>query len=61
MPTNKERTPNQNQGSNQNALNQQNEKKQTAQTDDRSSGKSGMSRSDDQHKSSPSRDKDHDR
>ena len=60
MPTNKERNPNQNQGSNQDSL-KQNEKKQTAQTDDRSSGKSGMSRSDDQHKSSPSRDKDHDR
>ena len=59
MPTNKERTPTQ--GSNQNSLNQQNEKKQTSQTDDRSSGKSGMSRSDDQQKSSPSRDKDHDR
>jgi hypothetical protein len=59
MPTNKERTPNQ--GSNQNSLNQQNEKKQTSQTDDRSSGKSGMSRSDDQQKSSPSRDKDQDR
>ena len=59
MPTNKERTPVQ--GSNQNSLNQQNEKKQTSQTDDRSSGKSGMSRSDDQQKSSPSRDKDHDR
>jgi len=59
MPTNKERTPVQ--GSNQNSLNQQNEKKQTSQTDDRSSGKSGMSRSDDQQKSSPSRDKDMDR
>ena len=59
MPTNKERTPVQ--GSNQNSLNQQNEKKQTSQADDRSSGKSGMSRSDDQQKSSPSRDKDHDR
>ena len=58
MPTNKERTPNQ--GSNQQSS-KQNEKKQTAQTDDRSSGKSGMSRSDDQHKSSPSRDKDLDR
>ena len=58
MPTNKERNPNQ--GSNQNALNQQNEKKQTSHTDDRSSGKSGMSRSDDQQKSSPSRDKDRD-
>jgi hypothetical protein len=55
MPTNKERNPNQ--GSNQDSL-KQNEKKQTAQTDDRSSGKSGMSRSDDQLKSSPSRDKD---
>ena len=60
MPTNKERNPNQNQGSNQDSL-KQNEKKQTAQTDDRSSGKSGMSRSDDQQKSSPSRDKDQDR
>ena len=59
MPTNKERTPTQ--GSNQNSLNQQHEKKQTSQTDDRSSGKSGMSRSDDQQKSSPSRDKDLDR
>ena len=58
MPTNKERTPNQ--GSNQQSS-KQNEKKQTAQTDDRSSGRSGMSRSDDQHKSSPSRDKDLDR
>jgi len=58
MPTNKERNPNQ--GSNQNSLNQQNEKKQTSHTDDRSSGKSGMSRSDDQQKSSPSRDKDRD-
>jgi len=58
MPTNKERNPNQ--GSNQNSMNQQNEKKQTSQTDDRSSGKSGMSRSDDQQKSSPSRDKDRD-
>jgi hypothetical protein len=58
MPTNKERTPNP--SSNQNSLNQQNEKKQTSQTDDRSSGKSGMSRSDDQQKSSPSRDKDRD-
>jgi hypothetical protein len=42
-------------------LNQQSEKKQTSHTDDRSSGKSGMSRSDDQQKSSPSRDKDMDR
>jgi hypothetical protein len=55
MPTNKERTPSQ--GSNQQSS-KQNEKKQTAQTDDRSSGRSGMSRSDDQLKSSPSRDKD---
>ena len=59
MPTNKERTPTQ--GSSQNSLNQQSEKKQTSHTDDRSGGKSGMSRSDDQQKSSPSRDKDHDR
>ena len=51
MPTNKERTPTQ--GSNQNSLNQQNEKKQTSQTDDRSSGKSGMSRSDHPHQRSP--------
>ena len=58
MHTNKERNPNP--ASNQKALHQQNEKKQTSHGDDRSSGKSGMSRSDDQQKSSPSRDKDRD-
>jgi len=55
MPTNKERTPSQ--GSNQDSL-KQNEKKQTAHSNDRSSSKSGMSRSDDQLKSSPSRSND---
>ena len=59
MPTNKERTPSQD--SRKDAMHQQGEKKQTSHTDDRSSGKSGMSRSDDQQKSSPSRDKDQDR
>jgi hypothetical protein len=56
MPTNKERSPNQD--SRQNAMHQQGEKKQTSHTDNRSSDKSGMSRSDTQQKSSPSRDKD---
>lgn len=56
MPTNKERNPNQD--SHQNAMHPQGEKKQTSHTDDRSSGKSGLSRSDHQQKSSPSRDKD---
>ena len=56
MPTNKERNPNQD--NRQSTMQQQGEKKQTSHTDDRSSGKSGMSRSDSQQKSSPSRDKD---
>jgi hypothetical protein len=56
MPTNKERSPNQD--SRQNAMHQQGEKKQTSHTDNRSSDKSGMSRSDTQQKSRPSRDKD---
>jgi hypothetical protein len=58
MPTNKERNPNQGSNQNPNSLNQQNEKKHGSSNDDRSSGKSGMSSGDSQHKASPSRDKD---
>ena len=61
MPTNKERNPNQGSNQNPNSLDQQNEKKHGSSGNDRSSGKSGMSSTDSQQKSSPSRDKDQDR